>query len=285
MFRKLKLKAYLERIGYGGPLHPTAQVLARLHWRHLISVPFENLDIHLGRPIVLGEAAFYDKIVEHGRGGYCYELNGSFAALLKGIGFNVSMLSARVANEDGGFTPDFDHMALLVRMKDSWLVDVGFGDSFSQPKRFDNPRPQRENGRAYRVTDVSGGRLLSQWDEKNSWKPQYLFTLRHRKLEDFAPRNLYQQTSPDSHFRKGPVCTRLSSEGRLTLTDKKFIVTRASKRFERPLKNPTEFRTLLHSQFGIDLEGTQEAFTGTRLRISRRVPDSAGRAFTVSRSA
>ncbi len=253
MFRNPRLKAYLERIGYSGPLRPTLGVLRRLHRRHLLSVPFENLDIHLGRPIILSESAFYNKIVEHGRGGYCYELNGSFASLLKGIGFNVSLLSARVAREDGGFTPDFDHMALLVRLEDSWLADVGFGDSFTQPKRLDNSGPQKDNGKVYSITQVNRGGLLSRRDEKNPWRPQYLFTLHPRRLEDFAPRNLYQQTSPDSHFRKGPVCTRLTSTGRLTLTDKKFILTRRGKRYERGIESPKEFNALLHSQFSIDL--------------------------------
>src|SRR6267378_5799100 len=106
-------KAYLERIGYHGPTRPSVNVLRRLHRRHLVSLPFENLDIHLHRPIILNRAAFYHKIIKHRRGGFCYELNGSFAVLLKKLGFKVSMLSARVARRSGGFSPDFDHMTLL----------------------------------------------------------------------------------------------------------------------------------------------------------------------------
>jgi len=89
-----------------------------LHVRHLLSVPFENLDIHLGRPIILDQELFYNKIVRDRRGGYCYELNGCFAWLLRELGFGVSMLSARVAGKNGGFSPDFDHMTLLVRLKE-----------------------------------------------------------------------------------------------------------------------------------------------------------------------
>jgi len=104
--------------------------LSGLHKKHLLSIPFENLDIHLGRPIILSEDAFYEKIITHKRGGFCYELNGSFEALLTGLGFNVRILSARVAGKSGGFTPEFDHMTLLVTMKGRWLADVGFGDHY-----------------------------------------------------------------------------------------------------------------------------------------------------------
>ncbi len=250
----INFNAYLKRIGYRGPLRPSVEVLRTLHREHLLAIPFENLDIHLGRPIVLSEAAFYDKMIRHRRGGFCYELNGSFAALLKRLGFRVSLLSAMTATEEGGFSPDFDHMTLLVRLRERWLADVGFGDSFAEPKLLDRPGPQEDNGRVYCITRKSDGRLLSKWDvRKNSWKAQYLFTLRSRKLEDFVPRCLYQQNSPDSHFRQGPFCTRLTPTGRVTLTRSKFIVTRGNRRLERPLRNPEEFDKLLRRQFAINL--------------------------------
>ena len=247
-------KAYLERIGYRGSARPSLSVLRKLHRRHLLSIPFENLDIHLHRPIILSEAAFYNKIIKRRRGGFCYELNGSFALLLRRLGFKVSMLSARVARRDGGFTADFDHMTLLVQLKDRWLADVGFGDSFTEPKRLDISNQQPERGKDYRLTRKGGWTLLSRRNEESSrWEPQYKFDLGPRKLSEFAPRCVWQQTSPRSHFRKGRVCTRLTSNGKLTLTDTKFIVTRGRKKVERPLKNPEEFTALLHRHFGIDL--------------------------------
>ncbi len=218
-------------------------------------MPFENLDIHMGRPIILENDAFYDKIVEQGRGGFCYELNGSFANLLKALGFQVSMLSARVGKKNGGFTPEFDHMTLLVRLKERWLADVGFGDSFIEPKRVDSTSPQKEKERVYRITRKDGGRLFLRWDEKGKlWKPQYIFRLRPRRLEEFVTRCRYQETSRNSHFRKGRMCTRLTIEGRVTLTDKKLIETRGNKRVERPLASEKEFNGLLKRRFAIDLE-------------------------------
>ncbi len=247
-------EAYLGRIGYSGPTRPSLNVLRRLHRRHLLSIPFENLDIHLHRPIVLSEAAFYNKIVKSKRGGFCYELNGSFALLLKRLGFNVSMLSSRVERKGGLFGPDFDHMTLLVQLKKPWLADVGFGDSFTEPKRLDISGPQTDRGKDYRFTRKDRWILLSQRSKRNGlWKPQYKFRVTPRTLEDFLPRCRWQQTSPRSRFRKSRICTRLTSTGRLTLTDTKFIVTQGSRKVERLLKNPEEFTSLLHWHFGIDL--------------------------------
>jgi N-hydroxyarylamine O-acetyltransferase len=174
--------------------------------------------------------------------------------LLEQLGFKVHMLSARVARKDGSFSPEFDHMTLLVTLEDRWLADVGFGDLFSEPKRLDYSGPQTDNGKIYRVTRRAGRRLLSRWDkQRNLWEAQYLFSLRPRRLKDFAARCRYQQTSPNSHFKKGRVVTKLTPNGRVTLTDTKLIVTRRRRRIERPVKNRKEFDRLLRKRFGINL--------------------------------
>jgi N-hydroxyarylamine O-acetyltransferase len=245
---------YLKRVNYRGSLQPNSETLARLHKNHLLSIPFENLDIHQGRRIILSEDAFYEKIILHNRGGFCYELNGSFALLLRKLGFKVRMLSARVASKTGGFSPEFDHMSLLVTLKDRWLADVGFGDSFIEPKRLDYSGPQNDNGRVYRITRSARGRSLSRWDDQeNRWEPQYLFRLRPRRLEDFVARCRYQETSPNSHFKKGRLCTLLTRNGRVTLTDTKFIVTKGSGRIERSVRGQKEFDRLLRKWFAIRL--------------------------------
>jgi len=208
----------------------------------------------MGRPIILNEDAIYEKVIKHDRGGFCYELNGSFASLLTKLGFKVRMLSARVATKTGGFSPEFDHMTLLVTLKDRWLADVGFGDSFTEPKSLDYPGLQSDRGRVYRITRRAGGRLLSRWDtEENLWAPQYQFSLRPRKLGDFVRRCRWHQTSPNSHFMKGRVCTKLTPHGRVTLTDTKLIVTRGRRRTERPVKGREEFDKLLRKWFSITL--------------------------------
>src|SRR6476620_2196832 len=113
----LDAQAYLQRIHFSAALdlaapQPSSRLLGALHQAHLLLVPFENLSIHYGQPILLEERALYDKIVRRRRGGFCYELNGLFAWLLRQLGFTVTLLSARVAQADGDFSPEFDHLTL-----------------------------------------------------------------------------------------------------------------------------------------------------------------------------
>src|SRR6184192_3506570 len=115
---------YLSRIGYVGPRDATAATLRALHERHLLSVPFENLDIHLGREIVPNEQRIVDKVVAERRGGFCYELNGAFAALLRALGFDVTMLSARVPRADGTTSPEFDQKIGRASCRERVSIDV-----------------------------------------------------------------------------------------------------------------------------------------------------------------
>jgi len=249
------VQAYLKRIGYRGTTKPSISVLRQLHRRHLLSVPFENLDIQSHIPIVLSEKAFQDKIIKHRRGGFCYELNGFFAGLLRELGFEVKMLSARVARKNGGYGGEFDHMTLLVQLDHPWLADVGFGDSFTEPKRLDTSSPQEDHGRAYRFRRKNSWIILSRKLEgTRQWEPQYKFTLKPRKLGDYASRCQWQQTSPWSHFTKGHLCSQLTREGRITLTETKLVETSGKKKIERTLKNPVEFSLLLQGRFGIRID-------------------------------
>src|SRR5438034_2979721 len=183
-------------------------------------------------------------------GGYCYELNGCFAWLLKRLGFKVSMVSARVAKKEGGFSPDFDHLTLLVRLGERWLVDVGFGDLFTEPKRVDSTDAQQDKGEAYRIVSKGKTRLLLRRSaDETTWKPQYAFTLRPRKLADFAERNRYQQTSRRSRFTQGRLTSKLTPMGRVTLTDEKLILTERGKRVEHLVKDQGEFNRLLAKHF------------------------------------
>jgi N-hydroxyarylamine O-acetyltransferase len=242
--------AYLSRIKHSGALTPSAETLRQLQLEHLLSVPFENLSIHSGEPIVLDDAALLDKIVRRRRGGFCYELNGLFAALLRQLGFDVQMLSASVANSEGVWGPDFDHMTLMVTLEDRWLVDVGFGDSFIEPLRLDQRTEQVQGNRTYRL-DHEGDRLtLLQKIGDGDWKPQYRFTLEPHVYEDYEEMCHYQQTSPESHFTRSVICSRLTAEGRVTISDKRLITTRGDTRDERDLSDD-EMPGLLQELFGI----------------------------------
>ncbi len=247
-------QAYLDRINYQGSTEPTAATLKALHYQHMLTVPFENLDIILGKSIVLDESAFYRKIVDQKRGGFCYELNGLFAKLLQELGFQVTLLSARVAIPAGGYGADFGHLVLLVELADySWLVDVGFGDSFREPIGFGPVSEQVRN--TYRLVAEEAGYWILLQRPKSEQQEQalYLFTLEPRKLEDFKNLCLYQQTSPDSIFTKGRLCTRATIEGRITLTDKVLLITTGTEKQEYPVTSEEHYQSLLKEHFGIVL--------------------------------
>ena len=248
----LSLPAYLKRINHAVPTAPTPVTLQAVHRAHLFAVPFENLDIYLGRTIACDEARFLHKIVNQHRGGFCYELNGAFAALLRALGFQVTLLSARVARADGSDGPEFDHLTLRVDLEEPWLADVGFGDSFLEPLRLKPGVEQPQIGRIYRLTDVEGVfNIEVMTDDK--WKRAYSFTLQPRQLSDFAAMCHYQQTSPDSHFTRNRICSRATAEGRITLSNDKLIETRNGIRNERVLASDQEWREKLQERFGVTL--------------------------------
>lgn len=249
----MDIKTYLERIDYHGSLAPTAETLRGLQAAHLSAVPFENLSIHANEPIVLDDEALFTKIVERRRGGFCYEANGLFAALLRGLGFDVVMLSAGVAKAEGGFGPDFDHMALMVSLDRRWLVDVGFGDSFLEPLLLDERGEQAEGERTYRILPDGGDHLiLARRDGGEDWKAQYRFTLRPREYDDYAEMCRYHQTSPQSHFTGARICSRATLEGRITLSEMRLITTsKNGGRQERVLTDQEEYASALREHFGI----------------------------------
>jgi N-hydroxyarylamine O-acetyltransferase len=249
----LNIPAYLDRIGYTGPLEPTAEVLRNLHRAHLLSVPFENLDIALGRKIVCEEDGFVRKIVERRRGGFCYELNGAFAGLLRVLGFRATLLSARMPRDDGGYSPEFDHLALRVDLDEPWLVDVGFGDSFLDPLGLESSAESSHDGRRYRVVNDESTLHMERTEPDGIWKRQYSFTLTPRGLDEFAAMCHYHQTSPESPFTRKSVCSMATLDGRITVADRRLIFTHDGIREERPLASDAEWRAALKKHFKIVL--------------------------------
>jgi len=248
----MDIRAYLQRLNYTGAIAPNAETLRLLQLAHLRAVPFENLSIHSGEPVVLDDRALFEKIVSRRRGGFCYELNGLFAALLRALGFDVAMLSAQVANAKGSFGPDFDHMTLMVTRADRWLVDVGFGDSFLEPLRLDEESTQGHGNHTYRIEREGEFLVLMKQTNENEWKSQYRFTLKPYQYSDFAEMCRYHQTSSQSHFTRARICSRATTDGRITLSGLRLITsTDDGLRQERILTNDEEYATILRDHFGI----------------------------------
>ncbi len=245
---------YLERIGLAGSdLRADEKSLKTLQNRHLLNIPFENLDIHWGEEITLEPHRFYKKIVEEKRGGFCYELNGNFNELLKTIGFNTKIISARVANGEGGFGAEFDHLAILVELegKREYLVDVGFGDFIAGPLKFEMDIEQTDPNGIYKIrkTDDECFEIVKKLDD--SWKSEYIFKNLSRDLSEFTEMCVHNQISPESHFTKGKLCSLMTENGRKTLTYTKFILSEDGNRKETNVTSDAHFYEILKREFGI----------------------------------
>lgn len=268
--------AYLRRIGAQHPAWPTSGVLRELQLRHLKTVPFENLSIHLGEEIVLEEKRLLDKVVGARRGGFCYELNGAFGALLGALGFDVTLLAARVYGEEGRLGIPYDHLALRVRTVDGgdWLADVGFGAHSHYPLAFGERAEQMDPGGTFRVVEagpdaagvrgVGGRREAEDLDVIRNGSPQYRLEVRPRVLGDFVTGAWWHSTSPKSHFVRSLVCSRVTEDGgRITLSGRNLTATAPDGTKEvSELATDEEVLTLYRERFGIELDQVPEVRKG-----------------------
>jgi N-hydroxyarylamine O-acetyltransferase len=220
-----------------------------------LSVPFENLDIHTGRRISVDLESFFQKIVARRRGGFCYELNGLFAALLESLGYQVVLLSARVFSQSGDIGPEYDHLTVVVALEERWLADVGFGDSFREPLRLADAAPQAQHGWEYLVEHRQKDSILRRREYGGGWIDQYVFTMRPRDLAEFAGMCDYHQTSPESVFTRGRICSLATPAGRISLSEMRLIITERDLRSESELASESDYRRILLERFGIDLAG------------------------------
>jgi len=243
--------AYLDRIGVTAPAACDAAGLRTLHRAHQLTVPFENLSIHLAEPISLDERDLADKIVRRRRGGFCYELNGAFALLLEALGAQVSRVAARVYGETGP-GPPFDHLALIVRPADGsgpWLADVGFGSHSDYPLLLEARDDQDDPAGRFRLADAGAGDI----DVLRDGRPQYRIETRERSLADCVPTCWWQQTSPLSHFTHSTICSRLTPGGRVSISGQMLIQTQGGTRTEQQLDTDDALLAAYRDHFGIEL--------------------------------
>ncbi|MGB3189284.1 MAG: arylamine N-acetyltransferase [Limnoraphis sp.] len=248
----MDVEAYLNRIHYQGSLEPNIETLYQLHYCHLLTVPFENLSIHLNQPIHLNLETLYTKIVQKNRGGFCYELNSLFSWLLQQLGFNITLISAQVSREDGHFGRELGHLMLLVKDRDFWLVDVGFGDSFLYPLKLESLTEQIQQEEYYQLIKEESHWIFYQ-KKDDHYQPKYCFTLTPKKLTDFQSTCEYNQTSPQSIFTQRRICTKATLEGRVTLSDNRLIITQNGQRQECTISTEAEYNKILRDYFSIDL--------------------------------
>ena len=250
----MKLQQYLNRIGYSGSLEPSLETLIGLHRAHLQTIPYENLEIHFGRKLELKIERIFERLVLERRGGWCYEMNGLFAWVLREIGFDVRLVSTQVTRADGSLMAPGDHVALIVKLEKNWLVDVGWGNGFLDPLPLE-VRTYTQGFLEYR--------LESHGDAWQFFNQQYgadgfSFTLEPRTLEEFQERCTWQQSSPESGFVRVTVCQRFTPDGINTLRDATLIRIRSTGKLEHTISSFEEYEQVLRQDFKLEIPNLHE---------------------------
>jgi N-hydroxyarylamine O-acetyltransferase len=250
---RLDVDMYLRRIQCHRERTPSIKYLKQLHRSHLLNIPFENLDIYMGNEIILDINKIYSKLILNNRGGFCYELNGLFYQLLLQLGFECHLISARVLQKNDDYSPEFDHAAILVHLNEKvYLVDVGFGDSFNDPKLLQTGLVQMDYNKYFRIDkNIDDEYILNLSTDSFEYKPVYKFTMKKRQFIEFMERCKFHQVSEQSHFTRGKLITQALKGGRITLSSTKWTLRIAGKLDEHPLLNEDEFNAKLFQHFGI----------------------------------
>ena len=245
-----QLSRYFARVGYRADAKPTLATLRELHRAHLLSIPYENLDIHLGVPLTLDPERIFAKIVDEQRGGWCYEMNGLFGLVLESMGFNVRRLSGTVGRAAHGWRAQGNHLVLVVTLDRPWIADVGFGDGFLTPLPLE-PGSFTQSFFHYRVSrDGPRWRVDSH---PFGGADGFDFTLTARSLNHFAVQCRELQTSPESGFVKTTVCERFTRDGLIMLRGATLREVTAAGVKEHVLQSAGEYGATLRDRFGLDL--------------------------------
>ncbi|MGA5688902.1 arylamine N-acetyltransferase family protein [Cytobacillus pseudoceanisediminis] len=242
---------YLKRIAVSAERKLDLEYLKELQSSHMQKIPFENLDVTRKIPIMLDTDAFFEKIFERSRGGFCYELNGLFQHLLSELGFQCHLISCTVKKPDGWVRED-SHAAILVFLNQvPYLVDVGFGDSVRQPLPLTGEEKTDVSG-TYRIRESGEGIYDLQRLQDGEWRILYRFSDQPKQLNDFHDACFFNQTSPESHFTHGDLATIATKNGRVTLSG--LTVTKSEEgtkeKYELTEEEKKEF---LREQFNIKL--------------------------------
>ncbi len=253
----MKLDNYLRRIDYRQNPQNNLQTLNELHKKHVFAIPFEDLDIHLKKPLRIDVASLYQKIVVEKRGGFCYELNFLFYSLLKELGFDVQIISARIYEKKEKLGVEFDHLAIIVQLEEKWLIDVGFGNLFTEPMKIPSKIDNyvyKERDSIYKINQLSESNyILSESKKGYKFKKIYAFDTNPRKIEEFYEQIDFKQYSEESYFVKNKICTIPTNQGRITLFNNKFIKTIGEEKQERTIQNDEEFYQILKEEFDIHI--------------------------------
>lgn len=261
---ELDLDAYLERIGYGGELAPTLGTLSALHRAHVTTIPFENLDVALGRSVALDVKSLQDKLVRRRRGGYCYEQNSLLAAALERIGFRVDGRGARNRSR-GVALPPVTHAVLVVTVDgEQWLADTGFGvqgplEPVPLGAGAGAPVGVEQSGWTYGIGAEDEGIQVLRGLRPEGWKDLYAFSPQTLYPGDFAVMNHYSSSHPRSPFLGKVVVHRSGVEVRRALVRDVLTTVRVDGTSEERTVGPGELIETLSELFGVELDAEEAA--------------------------
>ncbi len=250
----IQLEAYLERISYKGPQEVSFEALRGLQAAHMLSIPFENLDIHLNVPLQLDFPHLFDKIVVKKRGGGCYEVNGLLYFVLESLGFNPQLCLARLIDNKGNIQFESVHMAILIEKEKRYLADVGQGEGFLYPLCLDETGEQPQQNQIYKCQPEDQGFIIWHKKQGGRWKKLFYLTLEKRDFKDFENRSFYHQTSMESPFSKERICIKPTETGCITLRNNWLTYSTCKGKSIRQIMHNEDYRRVLNQEFGLKLE-------------------------------
>jgi N-hydroxyarylamine O-acetyltransferase len=262
----LDVATYSERIRCKVDGSPSSDTLRALHRAHVLTIPFENVDVVLGRPPRLDVESLQDKLVRRARGGYCYEHTLLFAALLERLGYTVTGLAGRVRNGNDARRPR-SHAALRVEADGQWwLADVGFGaERLLEPLPMVDGTVRRQGSWTFRVDVLGDGEWMLRSRRPDGWFNLYSMDLATHLPADYAVQNHYTATHPDSPFVSRLVAQRTTADARYTLRDTELRITGAHGGIEQREVADDELIDVLRDTFGIELAEDESAALAARL--------------------
>jgi N-hydroxyarylamine O-acetyltransferase len=258
-----RLGAYLVRVGYDGPLAPDVETLRALHRAHLTAIPYENLDIHLGRTLTLDRQASFAKLVDDRRGGWCFEMNGTFGWVLESIGFDVRYVAGAVRRVDRGASALDSHLVLIVTLDRPYIVDVGFGDGFFEPLPLE---PGRYRQRSLEFGVSREGEWWRVHNHEHGGADSYDFTLEPRSVESFARKCHELQTAADSSFVRATVCGRYDRHGLVVLRGAVLREVRDGVLAMRVITDANDYGRVLAERFDLAPVGTETLWSAVQAR-------------------
>jgi N-hydroxyarylamine O-acetyltransferase len=263
------LDEYLARINYSDPVRPDFATLVALHRAHLTAIPYENLEIQLGRKNVLAEDAFVDKLVRRRRGGWCYEMNGLLTTVLREIGFNVTRVAGGVSRDVIAEQAVGNHLVGLVDLDRRYVADVGLGDGPLEPFPLEE-RSWTEGPMNFRLE-----RLDAQWwrfhNHAHGFAPTFDFTEEPRVLGWYQDMCTLLQTADFSPFVNNALVIRRSADGVRALREATHITVANGTKTERPIETRDDYVAVLTELLGTDLGGeADKLWTKVATRVRER---------------